>query len=287
MIKTILVSVTGYPSDAAALETAWLVARQFDSRIDAVHVRPDYGQIASRAIGPEVAGGMRADEYFAEFEKEVRSFAWRAHRHVAEFSSKRGIAVDSDAPGISLHWQEREGDAIASLTKSARFHDLVVVGRAPEQSGLAPVQLGGLLLGAGRPLMVAPEKAPENLAPTIAIAWKETREAAHAITAAMPLLEKAERIVVIGVHETGDSEITGKSVERLGRELHRHGMNVRSEVVAPEREAGDTLADAARAAGADLLVMGGYGHSRMREYMLGGATRDLLEAAPLAVFMCH
>jgi nucleotide-binding universal stress UspA family protein len=289
MIKTILVPVTGYPSDQAALQTAWLAARLFDAQIDTLHVRPDYGQIASRAIGPEISGGMRADEYFAEFEKEIKSLSWRAHRHVAEFCSKHGIPLDQETKsGVSAHWNEHEGDAVAIVTRSGRFHDLIVVGRAPEASGLAPVQLGGLLLGAGRPLLVAPEKAPENLAPTVALAWKECREAAHAVTAAMPFLEKADKVVVFGVHESGDADTTGKSIERLARELRRHGTNVECQVVQQDgAEAGDTLADTAIELRADLLVMGGYGHSRLREYMLGGATRDILEAAPLPVFICH
>lgn len=289
MIKTILVPVTGYPSDNAALETAYLAARLFGAHIEALHVRPDWAQIAARAISPDVVAGIQSEDYFAAFEKEIKSHAWRAHRHVAEFCSRRGIMVGGGASkdGVAVSWRELEGDAIETVTAQARFHDLVVIGRAPESIALSPARLGAVMLGAGRPLLLAPEHAPENLAPTVAIAWKESREAAHAVTAAMPFLHKAEKVVVLGVEEGGHADKTTQSAERLAGQLRWHGLTVESHVVPLADGIAETLAQAAVAKGADLLVMGGYGHSRLREFVLGGATRGVLHACPIPVLLCH
>lgn len=288
MIKTILVPVTGFPSDTVALETAYLSARLFDAQIDALHVRPDWAQVATRAISPDAVGGMRADEYFEAFQKEVKSLAWRAHRHTAEFCSKRALPLDKETgSGVSVHWHEREGDAVDVVTRQARFHDVTVFGRAPEGNDLAPARLGPILLGAGRPLIVAPEKAPENLAPTVALAWKETREAAHAVTAAMPFLLKAEKVVVLAVNESDEPGKAADSAEHLARELRRNGISAQSQSVPLAEGVGNSLVRAAISSGADLLIMGGYGHSRVREFILGGATRGILHACPIPVLLCH
>jgi nucleotide-binding universal stress UspA family protein len=144
-------------------------------------------------------------------------------------------------------------------------------------------------VSSGRPLLVAPKTSPENLAPTIAIAWKEGPEAARAITAAAPLLEKAQRIVVLTADE-GDRETNEHvaSAERIAAQFRRHGTTSEARLVVPGgRSLPESVMDTAAACGADIVVMGGYGHSRLRELVFGGFTQHVLNASRLPVFLFH
>jgi nucleotide-binding universal stress UspA family protein len=145
-----------------------------------------------------------------------------------------------------------------------------------------------LILNAGRPVLIAPARTPENLAPTIAIAWKDTAESARAITAAMPLLAKADLILVLSVEDGSGPAATMESAERAAQQLRWHGLNAEAIYVnAGDRSVVEAITKSARDNKADLIVSGGYGHSRLRELVLGGVTRDLLRESLLPRFFFH
>jgi hypothetical protein len=149
----------------------------------------------------------------------------RARLHLAKFCKRRRLPRSDSRPllsGVSATWREIAGDPWMTTTQEARFHDLVVLARRDNID-----DLGSLILNAGRPVLLAPQQTPENLAPTIAIAWKETAEAARAITAAMPLLAKADRILVVSVEDGHGSAATMESAERMARQLRWHGRHCR------------------------------------------------------------
>ena len=138
----------------------------------------------------------------------------------------------------------------------------------------------------GKPVLIAPRTPSAAMNGVVGIAWKDTREAAGAVRAALPFLRAAERVIVFVVPES--AEDSDKSHLRLVRMLRWHNANVTIEVL----NGGDqapvvTLLGAVSKAGCGLLVMGGYGHSRLREAVFGGFTRAVLEAAPLPVLMAH
>ena len=141
----------------------------------------------------------------------------------------------------------------------------------------------------GRPLvLLAPKQAPENLAPTIAIAWKDTAEAARAVTAAMPLLMKADKVLILAAEESGGSTASLESAKRLVQQMRWHGISAEAHHVSPAgRSVADAIAHIAQERKADLLVMGAYGHSRFRELVLGGVTRDVLRECRLPVLLFH
>jgi nucleotide-binding universal stress UspA family protein len=289
MIKTILVPVTGLPSDAAALETAYLAARLFDSHLDGLHVRPAWAQVAATTITEDVAGVV-ADEFFAAFEHETKLLAWRAHRHFTAFCRDH-VLVLADAPSaesrISAALKETEGDPERTVISHARFHDLVVLGRG-NASAAYRIDPGAVLVAAGRPVLLAPSQTPENLAPTIAIAWKETAEAARAMTAAMPFLTKAEKIILVAADEGEGGARTAASAERAADYLRWHGFVAETRLVAAGgRPASEAVLEAAQESGANLLVMGGYGHARLREFIFGGFTQDVLRDCRLPVLLFH
>jgi nucleotide-binding universal stress UspA family protein len=147
-----------------------------------------------------------------------------------------------------------------------------------------PETLEAALFDSGRPLMI-PGVAP--VAPdTIAIAWKSTREAARAVAAAMPFLAQAKRVVILTAAE--DDRTDRSEAARLLVTLQRHDIAAEARRLQPgSRNAADTLLAAAGEIDAGLLVMGGYGHSRLRELVFGGVTEHVIRGAALPVLMAH
>jgi nucleotide-binding universal stress UspA family protein len=175
-----------------------------------------------------------------------------------------------------------EADTVASYGMLA---DLVICARGPAKHFTTRLLLESALLNTGRPLLIPSARGtPANSeSGTVAIAWKPTPQAARAVAAAMPLLARAKEIVVMTVEEEGLPAQT----DGLVRNLAWHGLRVTAERLgSKERDPANALLDAASKT-ASLLVMGGYGHSRIREFVFGGFTRQVLVDAPLPVFMAH
>jgi nucleotide-binding universal stress UspA family protein len=143
----------------------------------------------------------------------------------------------------------------------------------------------GALIDSGRPLLIAAASPLTTVPETVVIAWKATREAARAVTAALPFLEIARQIVVMTVAE--DHGVLEDEAERLMAGLRWRGVPVAVRHLQPDgHNAADKLLAAAREDDA-LLVMGGYGHSRLREWIFGGFTQHVLGGAELPVLMAH
>jgi nucleotide-binding universal stress UspA family protein len=290
-MRKILVSMTGFESDTAALDTAYFVARLFGAHLDCICARPGPGQIVAGASPFEVGGAMNAAELIADLQKENELRARNARQSFDRFCKRWdiGVAGGSAPKGVSATWQQITGDEVETTINEARYHDLVVLGRPAEATALSTNGIGAVLVGGGRPLLVAPKISPENLAPTIAIAWKDGPEAARAVTAAAPLLAKAARTIVLTADE-GDSETNDRvaSAERIAALFRQHGATSEARLVVPGgRTLPGAVIDTAAASGADLLVMGGYGHSRLRELVFGGFTRHVLNESRLPVFLFH
>jgi nucleotide-binding universal stress UspA family protein len=289
MIKTILVPLTGFAGDEAALETAYLTARLFGAHLECLHVRPQWTKLAPISV-TEGAGASFGDEFFAAFEQETKTLAWRAHRHFAEFCRRRNVASASgdSASTVSATLRTLEGDPDGLVADHGRFHDLVVLGRNAASGRPYAINPAVVIISGGRPVLLAAQKQPENLAPIIAIAWKETAEAARAITAAMPLLMKAESVVILAADEGQGQTQTLSSAQRAAEHLRWHGFDAKARCVALDgQSAADAVFAAARGERADLLVMGAYGRARLREFIFGGFTQDVLRECPLPVLFFH
>jgi nucleotide-binding universal stress UspA family protein len=171
----------------------------------------------------------------------------------------------------------------------ARRFDLAVVGQAePERSAVEDVIAESTLFESGRPMIVVPyiQKGPLKL-DNVMICWDGSRPAARAIGDAMPLLEKAGRVeIVIVTNERGkQDEIEGADI---GQHLARHGLKVDVHRLSGGTiDVADALLSHAADSGADFMVMGGYGHSRLREFVLGGVTRSILQSMTVPVLMSH
>lgn len=184
--------------------------------------------------------------------------------------------------GLSAQWKGFIANPTTALIEAAVAVDLVVTGRT-SLSVLGEerlVDLGQLVLGAGRPVLAVADGATTFKSDRIVIGWKDTREARRAVADALPFLERAGEVIAITISE-GKSSAERASQSDLLAWLATHGVTARSELV--ESGAGfiDVLESTARVYHADLIVTGGYGHSRMREWLFGGMTKNLIEAHSL------
>jgi nucleotide-binding universal stress UspA family protein len=173
------------------------------------------------------------------------------------------------------------------LVQYARLRDLTIVPAEANEFGDQPVA-EALIFDSGRPVLVLPREPRKSFAlNTATVAWDFSRPAARAVGDALPLLTKAKRVHVVTV--TNEKRIdTSRSGPELAKHLARHGVDVILEQVdAGGRSIGEALEAATRAHDSDLLVMGAYGHSRLREFVLGGATRSMVTQPPLPVLLSH
>jgi nucleotide-binding universal stress UspA family protein len=287
MIKTILVSATGGELDGIVFPTALALARRFGAHLDFLHVQLDAAAMAMAMTtdggGPAMLGGLveRLDE-------EADRREARAKDGFDAFCRSEGLA-QRDAPSIeagpSVAWRREVGFEPDWVTEYGRVADLIVAGRPQEDEGFVPETIEAALLDSGRPLLIPGGSAMAALPETVVIAWKPTREAAHAVTAAMPLLAMAKEVVILTVAEDEADASTADS--RLMAALGWHGLSVSAQHLPPGAAgAPDTLLAAARERKA-LVVMGGYGHGRLRQWIFGGFTRRVLTAAEVPVLIAH
>jgi nucleotide-binding universal stress UspA family protein len=164
--------------------------------------------------------------------------------------------------------------------------DLIVASRGVRgDEVVARTTLEALLLETGRPLLIPSASTPKvAMADRIAIAWKPTPQAARAVAFAMPFLARAKEIVVMTAEE---EEGRRDEADRLVRSLAWHGLNAVAQNIKPDAGGAARTLLAAAADCAGLLVMGGYGHSRVREWVFGGFTQQMLVEAPVPVLMAH
>ncbi len=186
----------------------------------------------------------------------------------------------------NTEWRSALTQPTEFLIEQARAADLIVVGREgadDQKDWQLGISAGDLLMGAGRPVLIVP---PAQTVPSsrIVVGWANTREARRATWDALPLLRAAEEVLVVSVEDAGDDG----SAKDVASWLGRHGATARVELVSSAQ--GSTTDEILRQAdrfGADLIVAGAYGHSRTREWVLGGVTRQLLETTPLCCLMSH
>jgi nucleotide-binding universal stress UspA family protein len=183
-------------------------------------------------------------------------------------------------------WQETTGVAEVATCQAALVHDLMILGQASadvtDAAGVANDFVQTVVMDSGRPALVVPYiGAPAEIGKRVMVAWKGTREAARALTAAIPFMKHASEVHVV----TFGQEPTAGVLAYLAS----HGIHAQAstEPAEPEREVGDLLLSQATDLEADLLVMGCFGHSRAREWILGGATHTLLQSMTIPVLLAH
>lgn len=174
-----------------------------------------------------------------------------------------------------------------ALAREARAADLVIIGNTRENPDpFRMLDPGGVLMKAGRPVLIVPGSVNALAARHVAIAWKDVREARRAVRDALPFLRRVESVMIVEVsEETGEQAPSGKDVAAF---LARHGVQVVTERVrVAEVTVTNTLLRLIESENIDLLVAGAYGHSRVGEWVFGGITRDLLKDLPICCLFSH
>ncbi|MGH1588058.1 universal stress protein [Methylobacterium phyllosphaerae] len=182
----------------------------------------------------------------------------------------------------------RTGDIRSRLLDRARIADLIVVEQAdPGRDKPADAYIEDLLLGAGRPILVVPARwtRPARFS-AVTVAWDGSASAARALADALPLLSRAERVHVLTVQTDAVSGVS-EGGARVVKHLGRHGITADYRAIISDTTVTETLLAEVAQGGADLLVMGAYGHSRLREAFLGGASRELLRTMSAPTLMAH
>jgi nucleotide-binding universal stress UspA family protein len=288
-MKSFLIPIGGSDTDGALFEAALAAARPLSSHLSFLHVHVGPGEAAVNtphtgfAMGPALRNAMRELDTKAQTRSEL------AARHFREFCAKAMVEI-RDAPertnGVTASWRDEDGSALPRILFHARHHDLVVVGRAKSANGLPADFLEQLLVGCGRPVLIAGAARAPTLEGTIMVCWKETPEAARAVNAAMPFLRHARRVVVVSIAENGDDP--GESLAEVSRQLAWNG--VRAELRTVLSSGGSIpalLSAAAQECAADLVVLGAYGRSRMHEMLFGSCTQAVIRNADRSVLLMH
>jgi nucleotide-binding universal stress UspA family protein len=291
MLKKILVAAAGTPQTEVALDTAGVLGHPFCAHIECLRIHPDPTQALAAASSADMGSGMVVGELLQAMRKDDQRRTGRARQNFDEFCKRRTIDVAERPWGyadVTASWHETTGLETECVIDRAYFNDLTVLEHPSGGGGFSPIDAGSVLLRSGRPLLVAGPEALARFPKTIAVAWKKTAEAARAMTAALPLLAKAERIVVVTVNEDLSKESEARvSLNSAVDYLRWHGLTVDGRFSNDPVTGVDMMLGEVKSSGAELLVMGGYGHSRLREFIFGGFTRRILNGLNVPVFLSH
>ena len=273
--KTILVHLDRSARRSERLELAFTLADRCDAHL--------VGLFALSAV--RIPSYVRAEPSDTLIAIQNRQRAEDAREAEAAFR-----AAMARYHGVKAEWRASNADAVGAVLLNARYSDLVVLGqreRDAEDDGLAPEFVDEIVLSCGRPVLLVPYAGRfPDAGKRVLVAWNASAEASRAIADALPLLTRAESVNVI-VFETGKA---GDHGEEPGADaalyLARHGVKATvSRYGSPDIDIGSQILSRAADMTADLIVMGAYGHSRMRELVLGGATRTILESMTAPVLM--
>lgn len=272
-IKNILVHVNSDDEKNLQLKTAIELALKFDAHLNGLYVieRLNLPTYAGAYIP---AGVLQAHE---QAEEE------RAEKVKSEFS-----AMVKEA-GIASEWNCVQGYSDQQINLFGRFADLIVVEQTQEHGVLSSdVSVEDhILMDSSRPILFVPYiGAAAPIGKHVLVAWNGSREAVRAISDALPFLKHAERVEVVCVSKSDAQD--DDSMNNICSYLEHHNINAQaSHVVSKDMSVADTLLSRAADQDIDLIVMGAYGHSRLREYIFGGATHYMLEHMTIPVLMSH
>jgi len=289
MIRTILVPTSGSGTDEVVFATALALGRACAAHLQFVHVHlePVTAALAVRHV--EFCAAPAYSRELERLREQGDQLAGGARKHFEKFCSAQKVEI-RDKPGVveavTASFSEEGDEPVKRLLSHARHCDLIVLGRRHHRDHLPSGLIETLLMDSGRPIVIAHEVVPQSLTGTIVVGWKETREAARALAAALPLLKEAKRVVLLGIAEEGAA--SREAFDDLACQLAWHGVHAEIEIVGNASCLATTLLPLAVAQlRADLLVVGGFGRSPLRECVFGGVTQVLLEHAELPLFMLH
>lgn len=287
-IRQILVGFRDGETGRVPLQTAFMLATALKCHVMALHVRRS--PLAS--IPFDQYDDLPVDVINAFLEAAERDEVRLVEACRDTFQTVREQAGVADAEAVRQPMDGATASFVAALGQEddllparARAADMVVLGRGRGQRGDAAsmATLHAVLLHGGRPVLVAPQEAPSLIGQRVVVAWNGSAEAARALSGALPILQAARDVLVITAAAHEDEGDLGDAEAFLAA----HGVSCQSWVNTDPGEPAEVLLTECDALDADLLVMGAYSHSRLRETILGGFTRRILARAGIPVLMAH
>lgn len=284
-VRKILVPLSGVPAESAVLGTAMTVARTFSAQVVGLFVRPDPSE-ALPYLGDGVSGQVIEQLLHAAKEGSDAASA-RSRTMFVDAAVKANIAITDlggTAPLPSARFIDAEGHRDDIVASHSRLSDIVVFGEG-NAGIIGGSTLEAAMMSGGRPVLIAPKSCAIHVGGAVAIGWDDSPVAAHAATAAIPFLGKAQKVTILCI---GKKALTTEPAVMLADYLALHGITADVHLVdAQGRAVGEALLAEAEKMGVDLLVVGGYGHSRLREFIIGGATQHIRSHASIPVLMAH
>lgn len=269
--KEILVYADASDGAESYLDVATALAAAHEAHLVALHVS------APPVVPVDITAGIPV-EYIEWQETFAEEQAAKARQQATAAEQRIGRKIE---------WRTAKGDVLDTALLHSRYADLVVASQGGEggASGALPETLA---IGSGRPVLIVPRHGRfPVVGKRVLVAWNRTRESTRAAHDALPLLQRAGAVIVMEVNPPGGQprHIAGADI---AQHFARHGVKVDvASTAAPDIEVGDAILSRAADFGADMLVMGAYGHSRLREFAFGGATRHILETMTVPVLMAH
>lgn len=269
----ILVHLRRYEGDSLSAAVAFTLAQRLRAHVLGLYVA-SLGSVAYSTLETVVFQVQEADDLYLSATAQQAAWQQRLAAHA-----------------LSGEWLVAQGEPVEAICHAARWCDLVVAER-PQLNADAPIGWGMVsrtVFGAGVPVVVVPESArPASVGDRIIVAWNHSREAARAISGALPVLRGASQILVLDGAEQ-QSLVGARHLPQLDLPAYfaRHGIDAEFRGFRPKADYGAGILATARDFGADLIVMGAWGHSRIAELVLGGATRHLFQHSDIPLFVAH
>ena len=286
-IRVLLTPLFHSAEDRPALDTALVLAERFGGHVEALLVQPD----PADAI-PLVGEGVSADTIRRLMESAAVAIDQQSKATRTVFGDACGRAevglveradMASDRP--SAAFRHATGPVEDVVSERALFSDLVVFSSARSEGAPAlRATFEAVLLKARRPILLAPAVPVDHIGHNVALAWNGTPEARSALAAAMPFLESA---VAVHLLTAASARTDAGTADGVRDYLAWHGIGSQMHVIDGGESVGVALTGKAAAIGADLLVMGGYGHTRLRERILGGVTHHVVNHPELPILLAH
>jgi len=275
---TLIVQADADEDGRARIALAAGVARQFGALLIGVAARDLMPPVTAPVVGPVVVAALLATQ-----EKDIRKHLDAAEQQFWAATAKQDQRTS---------WRSAIDNPARVFARESRAADLIVVGRRPESAGSQPsrhTDPGDVLMRAGRPVLVVPPGLSHLDAAHVVVAWKDSREARRAVADALPLLKRATSVLVLEICDTTSDQENAKGAgEDVAEHLSRHGVAAAAETrLLREGSVSAELLLAAEQRGAELVVAGGYAHSRFQEWVFGGLTKALLGHFPKCCLLSH
>ena len=273
-VKTILCHVEASERGKICLQTALELAGRYDAHLTGLSVKSPFyiPSFAAAQVPPDIYAAMSEEQ----------------DQRIAKAKSMFEEACRAHSRQDRCQWEEAEGDIAAAITEYGRFSDLIILGQEDEDKDSEAYQSvpDNVILASARPILVVPYigTAPA-VGKSILVAWDGSKEAARAVYDARPVLASAEKVTILTANSKGSEDVPGADIARY---LAEHDIQATvQKTVSDGVSIGDLLLNEISEGGYDLAVLGGYGHLRLREMILGGVTRHMLQHMTIPVMFSH